>query len=155
MDILSNALGILLFSALPVVELRGAIPFGVLTTDIPIFLIYCIAVVGNMIPVMFLLLLLPLVEKTCRKYSKTLDRLFTWWFKRVVDKNQKTFERWGVLALVILVAIPLPMTGAWTGSAAAYLFKIDKLKSFFYITIGVIIAGGIVTLLTITGTTLF
>jgi len=77
--------------------------------------------------------------------------MFSWWFSRVISRNESTFKRWGALALIILVAIPLPITGAWTGSVAAYLFEIKKPLAFLYITIGVIIAGGIVTFLTISG----
>ena len=155
MDALIEAISILLFAALPVVELRGAVPFGFLTTEFSPLLIFILAVIGNLIPVLFLLPLLPLIELLCRRHSKQLDKLFSWWFSRVVKKHQKAFDRWGSLALILLVAIPLPMTGAWTGSAAAYLFKIDKRASFFYITIGVIIAGGIVTALTMTGISFF
>lgn len=150
-----DILYVMAISALPVIELRGAIPYGILSLELSPVVSFIASVIGNLIPVLFLLALLPLAERLARKYSKNLDKLFTWWFKRVVDRHTKTFERWGVFALILLVAIPLPMTGAWTGSAAAYLFKINKIPAFFYITIGVIIAGGIVTTLTITGTKLF
>lgn len=150
-----DILYVLVISVLPVVELRGAIPYGIISLELPPLIAFIASIIGNLIPVLFLLTLLPMVVRLARKYSKRLDSLFSWWFKRVVDRNTKIFERWGVLSLIILVAIPLPMTGAWTGSAAAYLFKINKISAFFYITIGVIISGVIVTLLTITGTKLF
>jgi uncharacterized membrane protein len=150
-----QALGIIIFAALPIVELRGAILYAIISQGFDPVQAFILAVIGNLIPVVFLLLLLPHAERLGRKYSTTLDKLFTWWFGRVVRNHEKTFERWGALALILLVAIPLPMTGAWSGSAAAYLFKINKIPAFFYITIGVIIAGGLVTFLTITGISFF
>ena len=113
------------------------------------------AVIGNLVPVVFLLTFLKPFEEVARAHSKKLNDFFNWWFRRVVSRHEEKFIKWGTIALIVLVAIPLPMTGAWTGSVAAHLFKIDKIPAFLYITIGVIIAGVIVTMLTITGTNLF
>ena len=152
---MQQALYVLFISALPVVELRGAVPYGIISLGLSPGATFILAVLGNLIPVIFLLSFLGAAEKLCRKYSVTLNKLFDWWFIRIVGKHELKFKNWGPLALIMLVAVPFPMTGAWTGSAAAHLFKIKRTIAFFYITIGVIIAGGIVTALTITGTTLF
>lgn len=146
-----EVLSIIGFAALPIVELRGAIPYAIITLSMNPVEAFWFSVLGNLIPVVILLILLPWIEKISRKNSKVLDTMFSWWFSRVISRNESTFKRWGALALIILVAIPLPITGAWTGSVAAYLFEIKKPLAFLYITIGVIIAGGIVTFLTISG----
>ena len=150
----TDALAVLLFAALPIVELRGAIPFAIITLEMDVIRAVIYSIIGNMIPVFFLLTLLPMFERLGRRYSKLFDKAITWWFNRVQKKHEKTFLRWGALTLIILVAIPLPATGAWTGSVAAHLFKINTIPAFFYIAIGVIIAAGLVTLLTIGGTKL-
>ncbi|MCF7887339.1 MAG: small multi-drug export protein, partial [Candidatus Omnitrophica bacterium] len=70
---------------------------------------------------------------------------FSWWFRRV-EKRSDVVKKWGFWGLVLLVAIPLPVTGAWTGTVAANLFELKIKKSFFAILIGVLIAGLIVSL---------
>ena len=130
-------------AALPVFELRGAIPLGA-SLGMPFGRLYFLALLGNLIPVLPLLLFF--------KYSfhhleniKFLGRFFKWWFRRV-ERKSKLVERWGFWGLVLFVAIPMPVTGAWTGTAAATLFEIRTRKAFLAILIGVAIAGIVVSL---------
>ena len=74
---------------------------------------------------------------------------FNWFCPRPRHKFTGKYQRWGELALVIFVAIPLPMTGAWTGSVAAFIFGIPKKRSLTLISLGIMIAGVIVTLATL------
>lgn len=138
---------ITIIAAMPVVELRLAIPYGILQLDLDIKTVFLLSIVGNMIPVLPLLYVLEPVSSMLRKI-KIFDRFFTWLFERT-RKRSKVVEKYELVGLVILVAIPLPMTGAWTGSIAAFLFGLNKKLSFIAITLGVFIAAVVVSLLTV------
>ncbi len=140
----------IIISMSPWIELRGAIPIAILEYHWQWWQALPISVLGNMIPVPFILLLFRVVEKELRKnptFNKLIDKLFDKTRKKANTKVEKYEE----LALVLFVAIPLPFTGAWTASLIAYLFNLDIKKSILTIFLGVIIAGLIVTILTITG----
>jgi len=140
----------IIISMSPWIELRGAIPVAILEYHWQWWQALPISVLGNMIPVPFILLLFRVVEKELRKnptFNKLIDKLFDKTRKKANTKVEKYEE----LALVLFVAIPLPFTGAWTASLIAYLFNLDIKKSILTIFLGVIIAGLIVTILTITG----
>jgi uncharacterized membrane protein len=139
---------VLLISMLPFIELRGSIPTGILVFHMDPATVLLMSLIGNLIPVPFILILFERTEKWLRKYefwSKLMDRIF----ERTRKKASKKVEEYEALALIFFVAIPLPGTGAWTGSLIAYLFGMDIKKSFLYISIGVIIAGIAITLLCI------
>ena len=131
-----------LVAMLPIAELRGAIPLGIYWGLSPI-LVFIIAIIGNMVPVPLILLFLEGIEKYLRK-SEKMARALDWIFERTYKKADEKVRRWEYLALILFVAIPLPGTGAWTGSLIAYLFKFDIKKSILSIFIGVLIAGLIV-----------
>ncbi len=137
---------IFIVSALPVSELRGAIPLGLLAMKQPILKTYLIAVLGNMAPVAPLLLLFEPISNKLRKFG-LLAKFFDWLFLRT-RKRAKLVERFEALGLLLFVCIPLPITGAWTGCIAATLFKIPFRLAFLSIFAGVMIAGLIVILLT-------
>lgn len=148
-----GALGVFIISMLPISELRGAIPAGLLW-GMPWWEVVAIAIVGNLIPVFFILWLIEPISNWLRKHSKLFDRFFTWLFERTRKKFYKKYEKWGDLALLVFVAIPLPVTGAWTGTLASWLFGIKPKKALPLIAIGVIIAAIIVTLLSLGAVTL-
>ena len=77
--------------------------------------------------------------------SKFFNRFFTYLFERTRKKHNGKFEKWGALALITFVAIPLPVTGGWSGALAAFVFGIPFKKALPLIFLGVIIAGAIVT----------
>jgi uncharacterized membrane protein len=127
-------------SMLPIVELRGALPAAVKVFGIDWGLAYILAVIGNMIPVPFLLLFYPAVERALRRVpfmARSFERLH----ERARAKGQRKVRLWGELGLVLFVAIPLPATGAWTGTLIAYLFNLDRWRAFWAILAGVMIAG--------------
>ena len=138
---------VFLVAASPVVELRGAIPLALLVYELPLWKAFFLAVLGNMIPV----LLLPVFGQLTRELSlrfAILDRFFHWLFFRTRQRHKRTFELFRDVALVALVAIPLPFTGAWTATLAAFVFGIPLRRAFPLILFGVIIAAVIVSLLT-------
>jgi uncharacterized membrane protein len=126
----------------PISELRGSILYGALI-GLDIFWVVVISVVGNIIPVFFILFLLGFFEGLLRRFM-IFDRLFDWIFKKTMAKSEKV-EKYGEVGLTLFVAIPSPLTGAWTGSLVAYLMKLSYLKSLLFIFIGVLIACAIVT----------
>jgi uncharacterized membrane protein len=143
-------LATIMISALPLSELRGAIPIAVGVYGMDPLSVYVLAVIGNMIPVIPLLLYLDPVSTYLRRF-KVGDAFFTWLFTRTHRKHSERFERYGTLALTIFVAIPLPVTGAWTGCAAAFVFGIRFKHALMAISAGVLIAGVIVTTVTLLG----
>ncbi|HNZ26504.1 MAG TPA: small multi-drug export protein, partial [Spirochaetota bacterium] len=112
---------ILLISTLPIVELRGAIPIGIIAFQLNWFLVILLSIIGNMIPIFFVLFLFKYVEKFLRRF-KVFDVFFDKLFARTIAKS-KSVEEFQELGLAFFVAIPLPVTGAWTGSLIAYLLK--------------------------------
>lgn len=131
----------LLVAMVPVIELRGAIPIGVSMGLMPL-VAAGLAIIGNLVPVPFILLLLGRIFDFLRdkKYTKKMIA----WLERKAEKNREKIDKYGWLGLVLLVAIPLPGTGAWTGALVAGCFKMKKKQSFLAILAGVLIAGTIV-----------
>ena len=139
---------VIFISMIPFVELRGAIPVAVAVYDMDIVDAYILAVIGNMIPVPFILLFLDRIEDYMRRYG-WWDRLFDRVYAKTRNRAKAHIKRYEAVGVILFVAIPLPMTGAWTGSLIAYLFDLDFKKSILYIFLGVLIAGCIVSLMTI------
>lgn len=136
---------ILIIAAAPISELRGAIPIALSVYNFSPILAFVLAVIGNIIPIFFLLLLLGPISNYLSKKSYFFNRFFVWLFEKTRKKHNHKFEIWGSLALIAFVAIPLPMTGGWSGAAAAFVFGIPFKKAFPLICMGIIIAGIIVT----------
>ena len=140
-------LGIFLCSMVPVIELRGAIPLGwFLEPQTPWWLTYLLAVAGNMLPVPFILLLIRQVLTIMEKMPIKFVRAFAAWLRRKAEKNTDKIQRFGFWGLCFFIAIPLPVTGAWTGSLVASLMRINFWKALLANFIGVLIAGVIITL---------
>lgn len=133
-----------LLAATPVIELRGAIPLGIFAFGLQPLNAFIISVLGNMAPVAPLLIFWHyLADKLAARFH-IVHRCKQWWFGRVEDKHARNFELLKDLALVFFVAVPLPLTGAWSGTVAAYVFKIPFWRSVFLISLGVLISGLIV-----------
>lgn len=144
-------LGTMFIAMLPIFELRGAIPAAKLLWDMSAWEAFIFAVPGNMIPIPFILLLLDPVSKWLMEKSKIMNKFFTWLFNRTRRRHTTGFDKWKEMALIVFVAIPLPITGAWTGAVAAFLFDIPFWKSLLFIFLGVCIAGVIVSAVTAAG----
>ncbi len=133
-----------LIATLPVSELRGAIPWALTAGGLGWQQAYFYAVLGNFLPVIPLLLLLEPVSLRLRKYS-IWDGFFTWLFERT-RRRSRLVERYEALGLALFVAIPLPVTGAWTGTVAAFLFGVRFKLAVSAILAGIFLAGVVVTL---------
>ena len=131
---------------IPVVELRGAIPYGVVA-GLSVHTAFIIAVIGNLVPIPFLVVFTRKVFEWLRIKNGWLDRIVCR-LESKADKNKELVERYEFLGLMILVAIPLPGTGAWTGALVAAMMNMRLKAAMPAITVGVIIAGVIVTTLT-------
>ncbi len=128
-------------SAAPIAELRGGLPYA-LSRGLPPAGAFALTVAGNLLVVPFLLFGLRRAERVVRRWRPT-ERLLDAIFARTRRKG-RLVERFGAVGLVLLVAIPLPGTGAWTGAIAAVLLGIPMRKAFVLITLGVLTAGVLV-----------
>jgi len=135
----------ILVAALPVSELRGSIPLALGVFHFPVGKAYFLSIIGNLIPVIPLLLFLESLSKWLSIRFNWAEKFFSWLFART-NRRSKLVEKYGVIGLIFFVAIPLPVTGAWTGCVAAFLFGIRRVWAALSIANGVLIAGIIVTL---------
>jgi len=135
---------VMLVGALPISELRGAIPLA-LYYGMSLSKAFWLSVLGNVIFVAPALFLFEPVSRRLRRF-KLWSHFFDWVFERT-KKNADTVQKYEALGLAIFVAVPLPMTGAWSGVIAASLFKIKFRYAFIAIVAGVIGAGLIVSIL--------
>jgi uncharacterized membrane protein len=146
---IAKELIVVIISALPVVELRGALPVAINVFHMPWYWAFCLAVVGNMLPVPILLLFF---ESLARIVSKVeIGRKLVDWVFRHTRRHEKMIQKYEWLGLMLFVAIPLPMTGAWTGAIIAFILGMRFTYAFLSILCGVIIAGAIVTCLCLLG----
>ena len=134
---------------LPIAELRGALPLALEVYGFSIPKAVLLSIIGNIIPVFFILWWINPVSIFLSKHSPLFKRFFYWLFERTRRKYLEKHQRVGDLALILFVAIPLPVTGAWTGALAAWLFGIKTKNALFSIFIGLIIAAIIVTSITL------
>jgi uncharacterized membrane protein len=142
-------LHIILIAMTPVGELRAAIPLGILQFGQLWYQVLPLSLLGNMIPVFILLWGLPLLSRLLLAFPNPIGRLLNWRAERLRTTQGNRIQKYGVWVLIPLVAIPLPFTGAWTGCLAAWVFDIPPKKALLPIAIGVLIAGIVVTILTI------
>jgi len=142
-------LKVILIAASPIAELRAAIPLAILTFDFPWYHALLLAIIGNLIPVPFILLFMDTATRLLGKIT-FFRRILDWLFERT-RRRGKIIQKYKRIGLVLFVAMPLPVTGAWTGSLAAVLFGMSFKHAFLSVLAGVIIAGIIVTCLTLLG----
>jgi uncharacterized membrane protein len=135
-----------LMAMVPVVELRGAIPYGVVA-GLSVPEAFILAVLGNLAPIPFLVVFTRKVFEWLRTKSEWLDRLVRR-LEAKADKNKELVQKYEFFGLMLLVAIPLPGTGAWTGALVAAMMNMRLKRAMPAITVGVIVAGIIVTTLT-------
>lgn len=143
-DAIPGWLMTIIVAALPISEVRGAIPLAIGVYGFSPLQAYLLSVFGNLLPIIPLLLFLGPVSDFLRRFSIG-DRFFSWLFARTRSKYIKDHENFGLTALAIFVAVPLPMTGAWTGCVIAFLLGFRFWPAFAAIAAGVLIAGVVVT----------
>jgi uncharacterized membrane protein len=145
----SEYLIVFILAALPLAELRGSLPVGIEVLGIPWYCAFLLSVLGNILPVPFLLLFFDALSKLA--YRTKRGRQFTEWLYRRTRRQSGVIEKYGHLGLIFFVAIPLPGTGAWTASLAAHLLGMKFWPTLISIILGVIGAGIIVTGLILLG----
>ena len=129
---------VFIISLLPILELRGGLLAAALIGLDPVPS-YIISIIGNILPVPFILLLINKILDWMRK-SKKFKKVAKWLDEKV-EKHKGQIEKYGYLGIVLFVGIPLPGTGAWTGSLIASVLEMDKKKTFFAVLAGVFIAS--------------
>lgn len=142
-SLLGRLLATFLISMLPVVELRLGIPYGVGFGLNP-WLAFAAAIIGNLVPIPFILLLLDKILEFMKKQKGIFGKAANF-LENKAYKNKGTIDKYKALGLIILVAIPLPGTGAWTGALVATVLRMNRKTSFLCIIAGVFIAGFVVT----------
>ena len=135
-----------LVSMIPVVELRGGIPFGV-TAGLPVWAAFIAAVIGNLIPVPFIIAYIRRIFQWMRRRIPRLNRMVDALERKAHLKGQRV-TKYKYLGLMLFVAIPLPGTGAWAGSLAAAFLDMPLRKAIPSIIAGVLIAGMAISILT-------
>ena len=141
----------------PIVELRGAIPFGVLKCSVPWKQAVIISMIGNMLPVPFIFFFARKILEW-GKDKPVIGKFFSWCLEKGHHGGEKLKAKAGkgmFWALLLFVGIPLPGTGAWTGTLAASMLDLDFKKSVIAVICGVLLAATIITLLTVMGFDLF
>ncbi len=135
---------VLLFSISPISELRGGIPYGI-HSELGVLLTFSIAVIAN------ILVFFPVFFALCLFYDKLLYRipLFDKYLDNLRKRGKPKVDKYGFWGLFLFVAIPLPITGAYTGTILAWLLGIDWRKAFPAVGLGVIVAGVVVLLITL------
>lgn len=135
---------VFIISMLPLLELRGGL-LAASILNVNFTSGYIISILGNMVPIPFLLLFLEKVLNFLSKFKATKGVV-----NKIEDKilsKKEQIEKYGYIGLMLFVGVPLPGTGAWTGAGLAVLLNMDKKKSFIYITLGVILASIIMSII--------
>ena len=146
---ISEPLIVFIISMLPVSELRGALPVAINVFHIKWYFALPIAYIGNLIPVPLLFLFLERLRRLSARMG-IIGELVERYFSRT-RRRAESIQKYGPIGLVLFVAIPLPVTGAWTGSVAAFLLGMRFRDALLPICLGVLIAGVIVTVLCVLG----
>ena len=150
---LGKILATFLVSMVPVIELRGAIPIGV-GYGLPYWVAVAASIIGNLVSVPFIILFIRKIFELMRKWSSKLDGLVTRLEKRAESKSD-VVQKYAFWGLFVLVAIPLPGTGAWTGALVAAMLDMRLKRAFPAIALGVLGAAAIVTFVTFGADKLF
>jgi uncharacterized membrane protein len=137
-------------SMLPIIECRGAIPLG-WGLGLPWWQTVLFSLAGNLLPVPFLLLFIRAVLSWMRGSRVKFFANIAAWLDRKIEKHKGTIEKYSYWGVVIFVAIPLPGTGAWTGTLIASVLGLDAKKCFFAAALGVLIATAIMTVVSYLG----
>ncbi len=133
-------------SMIPIIELRGAIPMA-FAMDMPWWQAYILSVLGNMLPVPFILLFITKIIRWMSESKVRFFNKFAGWLLRKAEKNRAKIEKYAFWGVAFFIAIPLPVTGAWTGSLVAAVIDMKFWKAFFSALFGVMIAGAIMTVI--------
>ena len=141
---ISKEVIVFIISLMPILELRGGLLAATLL-DVEFVRAAVICIIGNILPIPIVLLFLRFVLDLFEKWSVT-KKIVTWLEKKVEEKREQ-IDKYGYLGLIIFVGIPLPGTGAWTGSLIAIMLGMNRKKSFVCILLGILLAAIIMSIL--------
>ncbi|WP_304401832.1 small multi-drug export protein [uncultured Clostridium sp.] len=136
---------VFIISLLPILELRGGLLAAALIGLDPVKS-YIISIIGNVLPVPFILLLITKILVWMKKSKIKFLNKFASWLDEKVEKHKGQIEKFGYLGIILFVGIPLPGTGAWTGSLIASVLNMDKKKTFLAVLVGIFMASIIMML---------
>ncbi|MDE2836350.1 MAG: small multi-drug export protein [Chloroflexota bacterium] len=142
---------VLLTAMTPIGELRASIPLAITSMEMPWPRAFGLSVVGNVIPVPFILYALRMVGARIEAQQNVAGRLLRWRTARIQQSWGPLVRRYGFFGIVLAVAIPLPLTGAWTGALIVWTLHVPARRGLPAIAMGVVIAGIVVTALTLAG----
>ena len=140
---------VFLMSLTPFGELRLSIPVGLLRYHLPLEQVFIISVIGNMVPSIIILFFAGKFHKWIENKSGFFSKEWVNYLAKVQKKFKGKYQKYGLAALILFVGIPLPMTGVWSGSVAAFIFGLPPKKAWPYILVGVIISGTITTIISL------
>lgn len=148
-------LAVFLMAMTPVGELRLALPMGIVAYHLPVWQAVFLSVIGNMVPATVILLFAPAFHRYLEKSQGWMHKMWSKYLARAQKKFAGDYARWGLVGLVIFVGIPLPLTGAWTGAVAAFVFGLPFVKSWGAVLIGILMAATIILLTTLGAVNIF
>ena len=140
-------------SAIPIIESRGSIPYGIIALELPWQNVAFVSVIANFLITLPVIYLIEPITNYLNRFS-IFKRFFEWFFARS-RRRGTIIDRLKILGLILFIGIPLPITGAWTGCVAAYLFGLSKKDTFIGAFFGVAMSVAIITALTNAGVEFF
>lgn len=146
---LPDSVATFLIAMIPITEIRASIPIAITVYEMNPFAALFYSVLGNIVAGAFVIFFVERILQSILDFSPFLNNLWQKYINRIHTNNRKKFEKWGSVILVTFVAIPLPMTGIFTGAVAASIFQIPFRKAWPLLALGSLISGIIVTLVTV------
>ena len=149
LNIMPPQIAVMIISMVPFAENRLAVPVALGVYHLPIWQALFFSIIGSIVASTIIIFGLDFLYYRLRGHLGFMDGIIQRIFDRTEQKFMHKYERWGELALLLFVAAPLPMTGAWTGSIAAFLFGVKPLRALLFISLGVILSAGTVAFLSL------
>jgi len=146
---------VFVLAALPIIELRGALPVAILGFHLPVWQAYVLCVVGSFAPTVVIVYLLGPVSDFLRKHFRFFEWFFAKLFQYARDKHSKKIEKLKDASVFIIAALPIPLAGAWSAALAAFIFDVPPKKSLPLIFLGTMVAGAAVLILTLGAKAIF
>jgi uncharacterized membrane protein len=143
-----------LIAMIPITEIRASIPIAITVYEMSPFSALFYSVLGNIVAGAFVIFFVERILQSILNMSSFLENIWQKYINRIHKNNKEKFEKWGAVILVTFVAIPLPMTGIFTGAVAASIFQIPFRKAWPLLALGSLISGVIVTIITVGATNL-
>jgi len=150
----NNIIQLILWTLVPFLELRASIPYGILVLKEHWLFVYIICVIANIFLGLILYLFIDLIIKIVTRFG-FLKRIYDYYVTKTQKKIEKYVDKYGELGVAVFIGIPLPMSGVYSGSLAAYIIGLKYKKFIIANIIGVLIAGTIVTLVVLSGSSAF